>query len=82
MSTQSILNNTIESLSNTTDEVLINMGNKYLLNNRFGIGTSYSSSDFKKIMFLRRILCENKCEMSSVIDKVKENLNILTLKYK
>lgn len=82
MSTQSIIHSTVESLGNNADEVLISMANKYLLKNNFGIGKNYDRDDFKKICFIKRILCEENCRLNDLVNKTKEKLNLLILKYK
>lgn len=82
MSTQSILHKDLETLSDKVDNVLIDFANKFMLQCRFGVGSGYSKSDFRDIMWLDNLLCRENCRLVNFDEGLKEKLNIILSKYK
>ncbi|MCA9749282.1 MAG: hypothetical protein KC414_09255 [Romboutsia sp.] len=81
MSTQSIIHKDLQTLSDNADQTIMCMAENYLLKVKYGVGNGYDSKDFKKILWLDRILCEDYCRLYGIMEKVKEKLNLITLKY-
>lgn len=81
MSTQSIIHRDKQDLNDKAEDVIICMSERLILNKKFMLGKEPNLKDFLDIEILTRILCENNCRLSCDMDKVKQTLNALIIKY-
>lgn len=81
MSTQSIIHKDIQTLSDNADKTIMCMADKYLMKVKYGVGKQYNRDDFKNILWLDRVICEDHCMLQGFMEKAKESLNLITLKY-
>lgn len=78
MSTTSVLNLTHCFLNDNSTNTIVEMGQAYMLRNRFMIGCGVDIEKFKKIKRLNKILKIKECLLDEDRNVIKQALNKLT----
>lgn len=75
---QSIFNIRNSELHDRVDQMLMNWGEIYLLNKRFGVGEIPDILPIKTMMVLDKLLCEGNCVNSDIQEIVRDKLSSMT----
>lgn len=80
MSTQSINEVTINTLRDKVDKALMCVGNKLIVEDKFGVRSEVNKGEVFQITYFKKFLKYGGC-IDEVDTQFLENINKLTLKY-